>query len=155
MAKEVAPITTVNISVTKPEKREAMPLSAPVSLDNRKINIYYMYGAANPSFGRRKRDDMVAASLMNPLGATSLVWRCTISHPVRDALILTAKEEGHRQSEIVIVCPPVKQKKANILSGVTQSKARWRGMATIFTRIPTETPGIQPTTNDPCIYNNR
>ena len=36
MVKEVAPITTVNNSVTKPEKREAMPLSAPVSLDNRK-----------------------------------------------------------------------------------------------------------------------
>ena len=32
----------------------------------------------------------MVASLMNPLGATSLVWWCTISHPVRDALIPTA-----------------------------------------------------------------
>ena len=85
-----------------------------------------------------KREDMVATSLMNPLGATSLVWWLKMSHPVRDALILTTsvcklcvKREGIKinSSKHQIVTEqgtvPVKQKKAKIRSGVTQSKARW------------------------------
>lgn len=47
----------------------------------------------------------------------------------------------------------MKQLKANILIGVTQSKARWRGIPTTSTSTATDTPGIQPTVND--TYNSR
>ena len=43
---------------------------------------------------------------------------------------------------------PVKQKKAKMRSGVTQSSTRLWGVATTFSRTATDTPGIQPSTKD-------
>ena len=74
--KQLAHVKTAAISVKKPQKREATPLSAPDALKDveQHTHIFSIYIiTAYPSCGRMNSDEIMATNLMKPLGATSLV----------------------------------------------------------------------------------
>ncbi len=51
--------------------------------------IKILVGIPHPRALRVKKTAKMMPSRINPLGATSLVCLCRVSHPVRDALTLT------------------------------------------------------------------